>query len=87
MKYRGEALDLPEFVIAASRFGADDVSYSREFLRVPIMPHSAKLYAKQLAGMLRKKQVRNSARLSLLPCLATAAVVGQKFTGSDKGIW
>ena len=87
MKYRGEPLDLPEFVIGASTFGGEDVSYSHEFLRVPIMPHSAKLYAKQLIGMLRKKQVRNGARLSLLPCLATAALVGQKFTGSDKGIW
>jgi len=26
-------------------------------------------------------------RLGLLPCLATAAAVGYKITGSDKGIW
>jgi hypothetical protein len=26
-------------------------------------------------------------RLSLLPALATAAFVGYKLTGSDKGIW
>jgi hypothetical protein len=37
--------------------------------------------------LLRKGELHNSARLGLLPWLATAAVVGQKLTGSDKGIW
>jgi hypothetical protein len=31
--------------------------------------------------------IRNTLRLTLLPCLATAAVLEQKLTGSDKGIW
>jgi hypothetical protein len=51
------------------------------------MPQSAKLYGSQLAGILKKRELHNGARLSLLPWLATAAVVGQKLTGSDKGIW
>jgi len=51
------------------------------------MPQSAKLYGSQLAGLMRKRQLQNCARLSLLPWLATAAVVGQRITGSDKGIW
>jgi hypothetical protein len=37
--------------------------------------------------MLRNREFKSSARLSLLPYLATAAAVGQKITGSDKGIW
>jgi hypothetical protein len=41
----------------------------------------------QLTGLLRKRELHNSARLGLLPWLATAAMVGQKITGSDKGIW
>jgi hypothetical protein len=86
-QYRGSALELPQFVRSSARFGGDQVYYSRGFLRVPIMPQSAKLYGTQLAGLLRKGQLQNCARLSLLPCLATAAVVGQKLTGSDKGIW
>jgi len=51
------------------------------------MPQAAKLYGSQLAGLLRKRKLQNGARLSLLPWLATAAVVGQRITGSDKGIW
>jgi len=54
---------------------------------VPIMPQSASLYGLQLSGMIRKGELQNSARLTLLPWLATAAAVGQKITGSDKGIW
>ena len=85
--YRGRGLDLPYFVHAAARFGGDNVYYAREFLRVPIMPQSATLYKAQLTGMFRKLELRNGARLSLLPWLATAAFVGQRITGSDKGIW
>ena len=60
--------------------------YARGFIRVPIMPQSARLYTSQLAGVLGKGELQNGARLTL-PWLATAAVVGQKLTGSDKGIW
>jgi hypothetical protein len=86
-KYRGSGLDLPQFVLAEARFGGEQIYYAKEFLRVPIMPQSAKLYGSQLAGLLRKREIENGARLSLLPWLATAALVGQKITGSDKGIW
>lgn len=85
--YRGRGIDLPKFVIEAARFGGDAVYYSKGFIRVPIMPQSAKLYGSQLVDVLRKREIHNGARLSLLPWLATAAVVGQKITGSDKGIW
>jgi hypothetical protein len=54
---------------------------------VPILPQSAVLYTSQLAGVLGKGEFSSGARLSLLPWLATAAAVGQKLTGSDKGIW
>lgn len=86
-KYRGSALTLPKFVIDSARFGGNLIYYGKGFLRVPILPHSARLYGSQLAGVLGKGELYNSVRLSLLPWLATAAVVGQKLTGSDKGIW
>jgi hypothetical protein len=82
-----DGIDLPVFVTGSARFGGDAVYYGRGFLRVPLMPQSARLYGSQLADILRRRQLHNGARLSLLPWLATAAVVGQKFTGSDKGIW
>jgi hypothetical protein len=86
-EYRGTGLNLPQFILDSARFGGSEVHYRRGFLRVPIMPQSAKLYGAQLAGLLRKRELHNGARLSLLPWLATAAAVGQKITGSDKGIW
>jgi hypothetical protein len=85
--YRGKGIELPQFVREAARFGGDAVYYARGFIRVPIMPQSAKLYGSQLMGIVKKGELHNGARLSLLPWLATAAVVGMKITGSDKGIW
>jgi hypothetical protein len=85
--YRGTPLNLPKWVIASARFGGKEIYSGRDFLRVPIMPQSAMLYGAQLAGVLSRGQLNSGARLSLLPWLATAALVGQKITGSDKGIW
>jgi len=86
-RYRGVPLDIPEWVIAAARFRGKEVYFAKDFLRVPILPQSAKLYGSQLAKVIRRRQFESGARLSLLPWLATAALVGQKITGSDKGIW
>ncbi len=85
--YRGLGIDLPQFVLDEARFRGGEIYYAKSFLRVPIMPQSARLYGSQLAGILGRGELHNGARLSLLPWLATAAVVGQKLTGSDKGIW
>jgi len=85
--YRGSGLDLPRFVREDARFGGAEIYFNKDFLRIPIMPQSAKLYGTQLAGLMRRCELHSGARLSLLPWLATAAVVGQKITGSDKGIW
>ncbi|MGB6689201.1 MAG: nucleotidyltransferase family protein [Terracidiphilus sp.] len=86
-RFRGFGLGLPRFVLESARFRGDLLYLSRGFLRVPIMPESARLYGTQLAGVLARRELRSGARLSLLPWLATAALVGQKLTGSDKGIW
>lgn len=86
-QYRGADLGLPQFVRGSARFGGELVTFNRDFLRVPIMPQSASLYRTQLTGLLRKGELHSSARLGLLPWLATAAAVGHKLTGSDKGIW
>jgi hypothetical protein len=86
-KYRESDLGIPQFVRQAARFGGAQIRFERDFLRVPILPESAKLYGTQLAGLMRRGELQSGARLSLLPWLATAAMVGQKLTGSDKGIW
>jgi hypothetical protein len=85
--YRGSGLNLPSFVTSSARFRGDAIYYKRGFLRVPIMPQSVRLYGSQLARVFARGELHNGARLSLLPWLATAAAVGQKLTGSDKGVW
>jgi hypothetical protein len=85
--YRGTPLDLPQFVLDAGRFGGAEIYYRHGFLRVPIMPHSARLYGSELAQVLGRGELENCARLSLLPFLGAAAMAAEKITGSDKGIW
>ena len=85
--YRGHGLPLPSLVSGTAKFGMDQIRFGRDFLRVPILPHSLNLYAAELRTMMLRGQVRNSFRLSLLPGLATAAALEMKLTGSDKGIW
>ena len=85
--YRGSGLPLSFRITGSAKFGAEKVSFRKAFLRVPILPQSLHLYAKELKTLLMRGDLRNSFRLSLLPGLATAAALEQKFTGSDKGIW
>ena len=86
-QYRGSGPNLPNAVASTARFGGETIFYSKEFLRVPILPQSAGLYGSQLGGLLRKGELESTMRLGLLPALAGVALVGQKITGSDKGIW
>jgi hypothetical protein len=86
-QYCGRSLALPSFVWSASQFGGEEVTFRKGFLRVPIMPHSVNLFASQLASTAGSRNLRGTARLSLLPWLATAAAVCYKLSGSDKGIW
>ncbi len=85
--YRGHGVELPAFVRDASVFGGEQLSFRRDFLRVPLVPQSVALYTSQLTTLVLNGDVRETFRLSLLPYLAAAAAVGQKLTGSDKGIW
>lgn len=86
-KYRGKGLELPSIVTSEARFSGEHLFFRKNFIRIPLMPHSAGLYASELKRLLLNGDIRNSLRLSLLPGLATAAAVELKLTGSDKGIW
>jgi len=86
-KFCGGGIALPTLVTASAKFGVEQVYYRRNFLRVPILPHSVNLYGGELRELVMRGDVRNSLRLSLLPGLATAAALELKLTGSDKGIW
>jgi hypothetical protein len=86
-RYRGRALDLPQSVRAAARFRGDTVHPVGKFLRIPILPHGARLYTDQVMRTVSHGDVTAVLRLSLLPPLASAAAVAYRLTGSDKGVW
>jgi hypothetical protein len=85
--YRGEDIPLPALVRNAARFGNELVYYRRKFLRIPIFPQAARLYASEWKRLLLNGELESTVRLSLLPGLAAAAAIEMKLTGSDKGIW
>jgi hypothetical protein len=85
--YSGEDLALPSLVTDAARFGNELVSFRRKFLRIPIFPQAAKLYASEWKRLLLNGDLQSTLRLSLLPPLAAAAALEFKLTGTDKGIW
>jgi hypothetical protein len=85
--YSGTDLPLPPLVTSAARFGNELVHFRRRFLRIPIFPQAAKLYATEWARLLCNGELQNTLRLSLLPGLAAAAALEFKLTGTDKGIW
>jgi hypothetical protein len=86
-RFGGEEITLPHHVIAASRFSEKKTYVSQKFVRIPIMPEAAELYTHQMMGIGAIGDFRALFRLGLLPALATAAFIGYKITGSDKGIW
>jgi len=86
-QYRGEGLLLPANVIAHAVCGGKEVEARNLFLRVPIMPHGASLYTKQVKETAMHGHVGAALRLSLLPPLASMAALAYRVTGSDKGIW
>ena len=85
--FHGAGLPLPSLVTSAARFGSERTYFQRRFLRIPLFPQAAKLYASEWERLLLNGELTNTLRLSLLPGLAAAAALELKLTGSDKGIW
>jgi hypothetical protein len=85
--YRGHGLNLPNLITSAAQFGGNEIYFRKNFLRIPLVPHAARLYTAELTRLLMNGEIENGLRLSLLPGLATAAALELKLTGSDKGIW
>ncbi len=85
--YRGTPLELPREVLEAAQFGGEKLQVRKCFLRVPVMPDGASLYAQQMTRTALSGNVPATFRLSLLPPLAATAALSYRITGSDKGIW
>jgi hypothetical protein len=86
-RYRDVVPPLPAPVRHASLFGGDTLFVRDCFIRLPVIPHGAQLYTRQVTRAALRGDVPAALRLSLLPPLASAAAVAFKLTGSDKGIW
>lgn len=86
-QYRGSGVPLPLFLLSEARFGSEKVRFAKKFLRIPIVPDSARFYTAELKELFWSGEIRNTLRLGLLPVLATAAAVEYRITGNDKGIW
>jgi hypothetical protein len=86
-QYRGAPLELPRNVVNTALFGGKRINARGLFLRIPIVPHCAYLYTRQVKSTAMRGDVSAAFRLSLLPPLASMAAVAFKVTGSDKGIW
>jgi hypothetical protein len=83
----GTTLQLPQQVLSASRSSGKGLVLKDHFLRIPMIPDAAGLFLSQMSHAGSKIDLRTVGRLSLLPALATAALVSFKLTGDDKGIW
>lgn len=86
-EYRGTGLDLPEEVLATARFGSDKMFVRGKFLCIPVVPQSFALYVNQFAHFARTGNVTATARLSLLPPLASVAALAYAVAGSSERIW
>ncbi len=87
LMYRGTPVVLPSEVLSDALFGGEKLQVKAGFIRVPILPQCARLYAAQLTTAALRGDLAGTLRLSLLPYLASAAAISYKLTGSDKGIW
>lgn len=83
---RKEAYDLPSQVLAASKFGMEEVFVRGIWLRVPVR-RAAVLYCRQICHMAGHRDVHGVLRLSLLPPLASVARLSYMLTGNHSGIW
>lgn len=84
--FRGTAYELPSEVLAASRFGKNQVFVRGVWLRVPVR-RAARLYGRQVCQMANRRDLYGLLRLSLLPPLASAARLSYMLTGNPSGIW
>ncbi len=78
---------LPPHVNSAARLGAEMLFERDGLWHFPVMPQGANLFFLELAHALRRGDSAASARLSLLPPLASVASLAYAITGNSARIW
>lgn len=85
--YGGTSWALPPQVESAARLGAEKLFERDGLWHFPVVPQGARLFAWQLAHAIRRGDLAASARLSLLPPLASVASLAYAVTGNSGRIW
>ena len=78
---------LPLELRATGKWNATQLRAHGRFLHIPFVPNGAELFCRQFAHVLGKGNLDATARLSLLPPLASAAALAYAVTGSNGRIW
>jgi Uncharacterised nucleotidyltransferase len=86
-KYRGEGLELPGDVIAQARFGRERMFFRGKYFRFPVVPHGLALYAHKCRQVAQGGDFHLTARLSLVPPLASIGALAHAVTGSSERVW
>lgn len=86
-KSRGDRLELPDSVFASSHFRADRTMVRGEFFRFPVLPYGLGLYIRQLRQTAHSGNIPGTARLSLVPPLASMGALAGAVTGNSGRVW
>ena len=86
-KYRGDRLELPDSVIESSHFGADRTLVRGGYFRFPALPYGLGLYVRQLRHAANRGDIPGTARLSLVPPLASMGALAYTVTGNSGRVW
>lgn len=85
--YGGTAWSLPPEVDAATELTVEMLFERDGLWHFPVLPQGARLFAAELAHAIRRGDLAASARLSLLPPLASVASMAYALTGNSGRIW
>ena len=85
--YLPESLRLPAPLRFTRGWDARKLYAQGKFLHVPFLPSGAGLFCRQIAHTLTHGDLEATARLSLLPPLASVAALAYAVTGSNGRIW
>ncbi len=86
-KYRGDLLELPDSVIDSSHFGAERTHVQGGYFRFPALPYGLSLYMRQLRHTAHSGDIPGTARLSLVPPLASIGALAYAVTGNSGRVW
>jgi putative nucleotidyltransferase-like protein len=86
-RYLLEPLRLPGQLQVTRGWDARTLHVQGKFLHIPFLPNGAGLFCRQFAHTLTRGNFDATARLSLLPPLASVAALAYAVTGSNGRIW